>query len=147
MSPKKPLKLALLVGVFLGLSLIWLTACTGTGETATRELPEIRTQLLVRAPDASLPLNKSITVKSLVEAKNGVSHAELYLVKFSQPDGATLLENTLLRSDAATTVGQPVFTAAQPFTPVQAGHYVIRVVGYNTQGGKMESETISFDVQ
>lgn len=144
MSLKKPLKSTLLV-IGLCITLILITACNGTGETAATNLPEIRTQLLVRAPDGPLPLNKAITVKSLVEAKSGVSHAELYLVKFSPLNGDPL-ENTLLRSDAAA-FGQPVFTAAQPFTPLQTGHYVIKVMGYNTQGGKMESESISFDVQ
>ncbi|MFN8459173.1 MAG: hypothetical protein U0401_31745 [Anaerolineae bacterium] len=139
------LKTSLLV-IGLGLSLLLIAACTGTGELATRDLPEIRTQLLVRAPDGPLPLNKTITVKSLVEAQSGVSHAELYLVKFSPPQG-TPVENMLIRSDAAATLGQPVFTAAQPFTPLQTGHYVIKVVGYNTQGGRMESETISFEVR
>lgn len=145
MGQEKLLKLPLL-GIGLCIALILMTACNSAGGTATKDLPEIRTQLLVRAPDKPLPLNKAITVKSLVEAKSGVSHAELYLVKLSASGGTTALENTLLRSDAAA-FGQPVFTAAQPFTPLQTGHYVIKVVGYNTQGGKMESESISFDVQ
>lgn len=144
MSLKKPLKSSLLV-IGLGIIFILITACNNTGETSAQNLPEIQTKLLVRAPDGPLPLNKPITVKSLVEAKNGVSHAELYLVRLSLPDGKTW-DNTLIRSDAAT-FGQPVFTAAQPFTPLQTGHYVIKVVGYNTQGVKMESESISFDVQ
>ncbi len=144
MSLKKRLRLTL-PAIGLCLTLLLIAACNNTGETVPGDLPEIRTQLLVRAPDKPLPPNKTVTVKSMIEAKNGVSHVELYLVKLSEPGGATLLDNTLLRSDAAA-FGQPVFTAAQPFTPLRAGHYVIKVVGYNTQGGKMESESISFEV-
>jgi hypothetical protein len=134
-------------GMSLWLILVlWLitelvAACSSTPGTAG-QLPPIQTQLLVRAPDGPLPVNKSISVRSLTEAADGVSHVELYAVQL--PTGHT---NVIIRSDPATTVNQPSFTVAQTFTPTQPGHFVIKVVGYNSFGQSDESDYISFDVQ
>jgi hypothetical protein len=134
----------ILVGISLGL----ITACD-TIQNQTKALAEIHTQLLVRAPDNPLPLNKSVNVKSLTEAAGGVSHVELYAVEFpNQPmDPATGQKQLLLiRSDPASF--QPsTFSADQTFTPLQPGHYVIKVIGYNVLGKASESEYIGFDVQ
>lgn len=133
------MSLWLILGLWLITGLV--AACSSTPGTA-KQLPPIQTQLLVRAPDGPLSANKSISVRSLTEASNGVSHVELYAVEL--PSGQ---KNVLIHSDPATTVNQPSFTVAQTFTPIQPGHYVIKVVGYNSLGQSDESDYIGFDVQ
>ena len=124
--------------LLLLLSTGFIAAC-GTNATQTAPLSDIKTELLVRAPDGSLPLNKSIEVKSRTEAKDGVSHVDLYITLPSN-------QEVLARSDAAT-FRQTNFITSQMFTPKQAGHYVIKVVGYNKQGTPASSNSIGFDVQ
>ncbi len=131
-------------GMYLGVILVLLlsagvVAACGSTSAQTAALPEIQTQLLVRAPDGPLPLNKSIDVISRTEATNGVSHVDLYVTLPSN-------EEVLVRSDAAT-FQQKSFMTSQMFTPKQAGHYVIKVVGYNKQGKSYPSNSIGFDVQ
>jgi hypothetical protein len=117
-----------------------LTACTST-ETETPEPQEIRTWLLVRAPDAPLALHKPVNVKSRTEdADDYVSHVELYAVQSPAGEG-----ELLIRSDQAP-FEQTSFTASQVFVPKLPGHYVIKVVGYNKLGQKAESDYIGFDV-
>ncbi len=141
MRAKKYFKMSLWLILVLWLSVGLLAACD-TAEGEVRQLPEIRTQLLVRAPDGPLPASKSINVRSLTEAEDGVSHVELYAVEL--PTGQ---RNVLIRSDPAPSAHQPSFTLAQSFTPLQPGHYVIKVVGYNSLGQRAESDYIGFDVQ
>lgn len=135
------LHLGLIVLLWLSIGLI--TACGGT-ENQTK--PNIQTILLVRAPDVSLPLNKPIEVKSRTDAPGGVSHVELYAVEMPSGD-----KNVLIRSDPvspdATSFSQTTFTASQEFIPKQAGHYIIKVVGYNQLGEKSDSNYIGFDVK
>ena len=131
---------------FVGLSLLLLlgfllTACNdlfgadGSGQT-------IYTQLLVTAPDHALPQNRAIEVKSRTQdAEYYVSHVELYAVEL--PLGE---RDVLIRSDPAP-FQQTTFTVSQPFVPTQPGHYVIKVVGYNKLGQKMESNFLGFDVE
>jgi hypothetical protein len=116
-----------------------LIAACGTDATQTAPLSDIKTELLVRAPDGPLPLNKSIEVKSRTEAKDGVSHVDLYI---TLPNN----QEVLARSDAAT-FRQTNFITSQMFTPKQTGHYVIKVIGYNKQGTPAASNSIGFDVQ
>ncbi len=119
-----------------------VAACNGADQTESTEPQGLRTRLLVRAPDGPLPVNAPVHVKSRSEdAQYGISHVELYAVEL--PTGES---NILLRSDEAP-FDQTVFTLSQEFTPLQTGHYVIKVVGYNTIGNSKESEHISFDVQ
>lgn len=126
------------LGMMLGLV---LTACSSTG-TETPPYRGVRTQLLVKAPEGPLPLNKPVVVKSYTEdARYCVSHVELYVVQL--PSGETDL---LIRSDVAP-FKQTAFTTSQMFVPTQKGHYVIKVVGYNKLGEKSESEYIGFDVE
>jgi hypothetical protein len=124
--------------------LIWsaglVAACRST-QTGASTLPEVQTQLLVRAPDGPLPLNKSIEVRSRTDAAAGVSHVELYAVELPSGD-----KDVLIRSDPAP-FSQTTFTASQQFTPIVPGHYVIKVVGYNQQGQNSTSNFISFDVR
>jgi hypothetical protein len=129
----------LLLGLWLGLTVFGL-ACRST-EPETTIPPGIRTQLLVRAPDRPLPVNRPVTVRSRIEDGNGVSHIELYLVEM--PSGE---RNVLVRADKAP-FSQTSFTAAQTFTPRQKGHYVIKVVGYSRLGERDESDFIGFDVE
>ena len=118
-----------------------LTAC-GASETETKPASGVRTWLLVKAPERPLPLNKPVNVRSRTEdGEVGVSHVELYALEL--PSGET---DILIRSDRAP-FDQTSFTAAQTFTPIQRGHYVIQVVGYNRLGGKSESNIIGFDVE
>ena len=126
-----------IIGIFL-LSTGLLTACSSTNGEA-QPLPEIQTVLLVRAPDGPLPLNKSIEVRSRTDAEEGVSHVDLYVTLPSN-------EEILVRSEAAT-LRQKSFSTSQMFTPKQAGHYVIRVLGYNLQGAAHASNSIGFDVR
>jgi hypothetical protein len=130
------LYLGIIVVLLLSIGLI--NACGSNGRQ-TAPLADIKTDLLVRAPDGPLPLNKSIEVKSHTEAKEGVSHADLYVTLPTN-------QEVLVRSDAAN-FGQTNFIIAQMFTPLQAGHYVIKVVGYNNQGTPATSNSIGFDVQ
>ena len=116
-----------------------LTAACQAAETNAPVLPEIQTQLLVRAPDGSLPLNKSIEVRSRTDADSGVAHVDLYVTLPSN-------EEVLVYSDAAA-FQQKSFTASQTFTPRQPGHYVIKVIGYNQLGQNASSNSIGFEVQ
>lgn len=100
-----------------------------------------RTQFLVRAPDNPLPVNKPVTVRSQTQDVGGVSHVELYAVQ--TPAGEN---NLLIRADRVP-FAQTSFIAAQTFTPLQAGHYVIKVVGYNLAGETAESDFIGFEVE
>ncbi|MDX1521518.1 MAG: hypothetical protein R3264_07815 [Anaerolineae bacterium] len=123
----------------LGLGLL-LVACLGSAESQTDGPPEgVRTWLLVRAPETALPVNRPITVRSRTEAGHKVSHVELYAVEMP---GAT---EVLIRADEAP-FDQTSFTAEQTFTPIQTGHYVIKVVGYDHFGRTAESNFIGFDV-
>ena len=132
--------LRLWIVLVLWLSVGLVVGC-GSTQTEAKPLPEIQTELLVRAPDAPLPLNKSIEVESRTNAAAGVSHVELYAVEL--PTGE---KEVLIRSDAAPL--QPTtFTTSQEFTPKQAGHYVIKVVGYNRFGQSYTSNFIGFDVE
>ena len=135
-SPQPILRL---LYILAGQSLL-LTACLGA-DAESPELPEIRTQLLVRAPETALPLNKPVTVRSRVEAKSGVSHVELYAVQM--PAATTEI---LIRADEAQ-FDQPTFTASQTFTPRERGRYVIKVVGYNRFGQSDTSDFIGFEVE
>ena len=124
--------------LFIGLL---TTACLAVSEE-TVELPEgVRTWLLVRAPEKPLPINRPVIVKSRTEDVDGVSHVELYAVE--TPAGNT---DVLIRADRAP-FAQTSFTASQPFTPLQKGHYVIKVVGYNRLGETAVSDFIGFDVE
>ena len=129
--------------LFLALPfLLTLAACSGS-EAETPDLPTIRTQLLVRAPESALPLDKPVTVRSRIEAKDGVSHVELYAVQFPS---ATDNQEILIRADEAQ-FNQTTFTASQTFTPRERGRYVIKVVGYNRFGQSDESDFIGFEVE
>lgn len=121
------------------LSIGLMPACNESEPTA----PEgIRTWLLVKAPEVPLQSGKSVKVRSRSEdVGHGISHVELYAVQM--PTGES---NVLIRSDAAP-FPQTTFTAVQTFTPIQPGHYVIKVVGYNNIGQNAESEYISFEVK
>jgi hypothetical protein len=142
MRAKKYFKMSLwFILLVLWLTTGLMTACTPT-EAEVRKLPEIHTQLLVRAPDGPLPTNKSVSVRSLTEAETGVSHVELYAVEL--PTGQ---RDVLIRSDPAPSAHPPSFTLAQLFTPLQPGHYVIKVVGYNSLGQAAESDYLGFDIQ
>jgi hypothetical protein len=129
-------RLGLIIILLLGIGLI--TACQ-SAEPEAQPLPEIQTELLVRAPDGPLPLNKSVEVRSRTDASAGVSHVDLYVTLPTN-------EEILVRSDAAA-FQQKSFTASQTFTPKQPGHYIIKVVGYNQQGTPYSSNSIGFDVQ
>ena len=121
---------------------IIFTACQGSAETSDSSTPEkLKAWLLVRAPDGPLPVNQPVTVRSRIEDGQGVSHVELYAAQM--PTGET---NVLIRSDQAP-FAQTSFTASQTFTPLQQGHYVIKVVGYNVAGEWSESDFIGFDVE
>jgi hypothetical protein len=116
-----------------------LTGCSSTEATPT-PTPGIRTWLLVKAPDSPLPINEPVNVKSRTEDSRGVSHVELYALQL--PSGDT---NVLIRSDRAP-FDQTSFTASQIFVPIQKGHYVVQVIGYNRTGEKSESNIIGFDI-
>jgi hypothetical protein len=125
------------------LILLWslglLVACSGQAEPTAPEKLAIR--LLVREPDGPLPAGKPLNVKSRSkDGQHGISHVELYAVEL--PTGQ---RDILIRADEAP-FWQTSFTASQVFTPLEIGHYVIKVVGYNKIGDKVESEYISFDV-
>jgi hypothetical protein len=128
------------VGIILVLLLsASLMAACGPGEAQTEPLPDIKTELLVRAPDTPLPVNRTIEVKSRTEAADGVSHVDLYV---TLPGG----EKVLVYSDAAQ-FQQKTFIVSQIFTPRAVGHYSIEVIGYNHQAQPFSSNIISFDVQ
>jgi len=132
------------------LMLLWIVSFTAACDFTAPDEAEgdaIHTWLLVRAPDTPLPVGRPITVKSRSEAPlPGISHTELYLVEFRTPDNALVFSNVLVRADAAP-FAQTVFTADQVFTPTAAGHYVIKVVGYDRVGRSDESEYIGFSVE
>lgn len=140
MAVKVTFKSRLLFTLILLLYFGLITACQNAEEETPRPA-KLQTQLLVRAPDAPLPVNQAITVRSHTVDPQAVSHVELYAVKL--PSGET---DVLLRSDQAP-FAQTSFTVSQTFTPVQPGHYVIKVVGYNRKGEKTESSFIGFDVE
>jgi len=140
MPVKKYFYLRLGTILLLTLCLGVLMACS-SAESDTTAQAGLRTWLLVRAPDGPLPAGKPLDVKSRSQdAQHGISHVELYAVEL--PTGQ---RDLLIRADKAP-FQQTTFTASQIFTPLQAGHYVIKVVGYNNIGEKTESEYISFDV-
>ncbi|MCB0165614.1 MAG: hypothetical protein KDI79_15390 [Anaerolineae bacterium] len=131
---------------YLGSIVILLLAMLVTACSSNETPPEIsngiQTQLLVKAPETSLPSGTPLIVRSLTEANPpGVSHVELHAVQL--PSGQ---QDVLLRSDAPP-FDQTTFTTLQEFTPIQSGHYVIKVVGFNKLGQKAESAYISFDVE
>ena len=138
-SNDSPRRLWLTLGLLLGFSLI-LLACRSS-EPETTIPPGIHTQLLVRSPDRSLPVDHPVTVRSRIEDGSGVSHVELYAVEL--PSGE---QNVLIRADKAP-FSQTSFTASQTFTPREKGHYVIKVVGYSRLGQSDESDFIGFDVE
>lgn len=132
------------------------TACN-VDETEPTVLDGVQTRLLVKPPETALPVGSPLTVRSITEALTpGVSHVELYAVQLPPLPPDEELENlsgdvdptrnVLIRSDAAP-FDQTTFTAAQDFTPLRPGHYVIKVVGYNRLGQSAESEYISFTVE
>jgi hypothetical protein len=136
------------LGYSLLILLISLMLLVGCNTEDAQPVNTIQTKLLVRAPDGSLPVGRPITVKSQTQdVENGVSHVELYVVKFTPPanEAASPGEETnlLVRSDAAP-FDQTTFTADQTFIPARPGDYVIKVVGYNKLGNSIESEYISF---
>ena len=121
------------------LCLVFVAACQTTEQERPR--PEkLQTQLLVREPEAPLPADRPIMVRSHTQDPEAVSHVELYAVDL--PSGE---KDVLLRSDPAP-FAQTSFTVSQTFIPLQTGHYVIKVVGYNIRGEKAESNFIGFDV-
>jgi hypothetical protein len=132
-------KFSLWFGVIFIL-VLGLTACTSTAVTPTPPVG-LRTWLLVKAPEAPLPLNKPVNVRSRTEDSVSVSHVELYALQL--PSGET---NVLLRSDPAP-FDQTSFTVGQVFVPMQKGHYVIQVFGYNRLGEKSASNIIGFDIE
>src|SRR5688572_15733479 len=108
--------------------LISLMLLVGCNTEDAQTVDTIHTNLLVRAPDGPLPVGKPITVKSQTQdVENGVSHVELYVVKFtpSASEAASSGEETnlLVRSDAAP-FDQTSFTAEQTFIPARSGDYV-----------------------
>ena len=129
---------------------LFVAACSDNAPE--RELPNgVRTQLLVKQPETTLPVGTPLTVRSFTEAVTpGVSHVELYIVQLSSQEKGDIVDlngpHKLIRSDAAP-FDQTTFTAVQRFTPLTSGHYVIKVVGYNRSGTSAESEYISFDVE
>lgn len=136
-------------GLYLSIVLVLLTTIGLLAACDADEEPEIiahegvQTQLLVKAPVEPLPLNEALDVKSrTVDVENGVSHVELYAVQSPAGEEALLL----IRSDPAP-FAQTSFTVSQVFVPVQPGHYVIKVVGYNNLGQSAESDYIGFDVE
>ncbi len=128
--------------ILLMIAGLGVTACSSTSEDEIPVPQGLYTQLLVKAPESALPLNKPVEVRSRTQdAQHGVSHVELYAVEL--PSGEA---NVLIRSDQAP-FEQTTFTASQAFVPTQKGHYVIKVVGYNKLGDKIESDYIGFDVE
>jgi hypothetical protein len=117
---------------------LFVVACNSTQNVAP---PSLRTWLLVRAPDAPLPIDKPVIVKSRTEDSRGVSHVELYAIQLPTGESNVLLDSQPAARD------QTSFTASQTIVPTQRGHYAIKVVGYNKLGESAESETISFEVQ
>ena len=138
--PVKKFPIQLWIVLILWLYAGVMTACTTT-EAEPTLAPGVHTWLLVKAPEAPLPFEEPVIVRSRTEDSQGVSHVELYAVEL--PSGET---NVILRSDRAP-FAQTSFTAIQPFTPLQRGHYVIKVVGYNRRGETAESDLIGFDVE
>jgi hypothetical protein len=138
--PVKKIPIQLWIALILLLSAGVMTACRTT-EAEPTLTPGVHTWLLVKAPEAPLPLREPVAVRSRTEDSQGVSHVELYAVEL--PSGET---NVLLRSDRAP-FAQTSYTAIQTFTPLQKGHYVIKVVGYNRRGESAESDLIGFDVE
>jgi hypothetical protein len=127
--------------LFLLFSVSFLAACSSS-EVEPTPYQGVRTWLLVKAPDNSLPIDKPVTVKSRTEdSVHKVSHVELYAVEWPGGD-----QQLLIRSDPAP-FDQTFFTASQTFTPKTPGHYVIKVVGYNKLGESDESDYIGFDVE
>jgi hypothetical protein len=131
---------AIILIVVMLSSMLFISACNETG-TQNAPTPGLRTWLLVKAPDAALPTGKPVNVLSrTMDAGSKVSHVELYAVQWPSGQG-----ELLIRSDPAP-FDQTTFTASQIFTPTAPGHYVIKVIGYNKQGEKMESDYLGFDV-
>ncbi len=128
----------LILGLLFCLGLV--TACQNDGDESTGPAA-LETRLLVDAPNGPLPSGRPVTVRSLTRDPQAVSHVELYAVEV--PSGE---QDVLLRSDAAP-FAQTSFTVSQTFTPVEAGYYVIKVIGYNMQGNQAESNFIGFDVE
>lgn len=130
------------LAALLVMAAVLLPACSSSSETRPTPVPGLRTWLLVKAPDNPLPVNRPVNVRSRTQdALNQVSHVELYAVQWPAGTG-----ELLIRSDPAP-FDQTTFTAAQIFVPAQSGHYVIKVVGYNKLGEKVESDYLGFDVQ
>ena len=125
--------------LFLLLSIGLLTTCGSGGDA--NSVQDLNTRLLVSAPETMLPVGQPVEVRSRTEdADTAISHVELYAVQV--PNGQS---NVLIRSDVAP-FQQTAFTASQIFTPLQAGRYAIKVVGYNIEGDRADSDTISFEV-
>lgn len=141
MSSKKYTTQQLWIIFILFVSFVGLTACSSDG-AESGEPQELNTRLLVRAPDEPLTAGLPLDVKSrTVDSEYDVSHVELYAVEL--PTGE---KEILIRSDAAP-FDQTAFTVSQMFVPMESGHYVIKVVGYNTIGENTESDYISFQVK
>jgi hypothetical protein len=149
MSLKKysrPLIILILILVLVSLGLA--SACS-TGGSGTAADEGLKTWMLVRAPDSPLPANRPVTVKSRTrDPNNHLSHVELYAVEIPTTDnpGATQTVNLLIDTQIVP-FEQTTFTANQTFIPAAVGEYVIKVVGYNNNQEKTESEYIRFAVQ
>lgn len=131
-------------GLIIWLSVVGLVlaACLSSEPTATPLPDEMRIWLLTEVPTESLPANRPVEVRSRTQDfQYHVSHIELYAVEL--PSGE---RDVLIRSDPAP-FQQTTFTAVQTFTPVQPGHYVVKVIGYNKRGEQAESEYIGFDIE
>jgi len=135
----KAFQLVIIIGVVL-VGLLITTGCN-TADSQSEPTPGVHIRLLVKAPDNALPAGKPVNVRSrTMDAVNKVSHVELYAVQWPSGQG-----ELLIRADPAP-FDQTTFTASQIFTPTAPGHYVIKVVGYNKLGEKMESAYLGFDV-
>jgi hypothetical protein len=135
-----------LILVLLG-SIGLVAACESSG-SQTALSSGFRTWLLVQPPQGPLPVNRPVNVRSRTEdSQYKVSHVELYLVEFlPKEQSASPLSNVLIRADRAP-FDQTTFTASQVFVPSAAGHYVVKVVGYNKRGQTAVSDYIGFDVE
>jgi len=140
MSTNKYATLQLYVSLTLILCTGLVTACAASDERPT-PAPELRTWLLVRPPDAPLPANQPVVVRSRTQGDQEISHVELYAVELPSGD-----KNVLLRADRPP-FPQTTFTVSQSFTPVQPGTYVIKVMGYNVQGTPAVSDFLGFEVK
>ena len=132
---------SLIILVILLIISVVLPACNLFRE-GPPEYSGVQTELLVKPPDKPLPVNQPVEVRSRTEdTRYKISHVELYAAQL--PSGQS---NVLIRSDPAPSPLSS-FTARQSFTPLEPGHYIIKVVGYNRQGDNVTSDSLGFDVE